>query len=128
MNLPASSPAVVVAVPRMRVPRRLVIFAAVFGLPEERFHLVAPDVGGGFGLKNPLFPEYVLALWAARRLGRPVRWIAEASEEFASAVHARDAHAAVRLALDAEGRFLALDVAFTADMGAYLSAGGPGST
>ena len=102
--------------------------ATVFGLPEARFHLVAPDVGGGFGLKNPLFPEYVLALWAARRLGRPVRWIAEASEEFPSAVHARDAHAEVRLALDAEGRFLALDVAFTADMGAYLSAGGPGST
>ncbi|GGG33106.1 carbon monoxide dehydrogenase [Caldovatus sediminis] len=102
--------------------------AAVFGLPEEQFHLVAPDVGGGFGLKNPLFPEYVLALWAARRLGRPVRWIAEASEEFAAAVHARDAQAAVRLALDAEGRFLALDVALTADMGAYLSAGGPGST
>ncbi|MBW8269166.1 xanthine dehydrogenase family protein molybdopterin-binding subunit [Caldovatus aquaticus] len=102
--------------------------AAVFGLPEERFHLVAPDVGGGFGLKNPLFPEYVLALWAARRLGRPVRWLAEPSEEFAAAVHARDAHAAVRLALDAEGRFLALEVAFTAGMGAYLSAGGPGST
>jgi carbon-monoxide dehydrogenase large subunit len=99
--------------------------ATVLGLPEDAFHLVVPDVGGGFGLKNLLFPDYVCALVAARRLGRPVRWVAGASEELAGAVHGRDLRAHARLALDAEGRFLGLDVATVADMGAYLSAVGP---
>ena len=99
--------------------------ATVFGLPEALFHLSCPDVGGGFGLKNLLFPDYVCALVAARRSGRPVRWIADASEEFAGAVHGRDLRGHARLALDAQGRFLALDVETVADMGAYLSAVGP---
>ncbi|WP_338148104.1 xanthine dehydrogenase family protein molybdopterin-binding subunit [Neoroseomonas eburnea] len=99
--------------------------ATVFGLPEDAFHLSCPDVGGGFGLKNLLFPDYVLALVAARRLGRSIRWVAEASEEFAGAVHGRDLRGTARLALDGEGRFLALDVETVADMGAYLSAVGP---
>lgn len=99
--------------------------ASVFDLPESAFHLNCPDVGGGFGLKNLLFPDYVCALVAARRSGRPVRWVAEASEEFAGAVHGRDLRGHARLALDAEGRFLGLDVETVADMGAYLSAVGP---
>lgn len=99
--------------------------ATVFALPEEAFHLGCPDVGGGFGLKNLLFPDYVCALAAARRLGRPVRWVAGASEEFAASVHGRDLRATARLALDAEGHFLGLDVETVADMGAYLSAVGP---
>lgn len=99
--------------------------ATVFGLPEAAFHLSCPDVGGGFGLKNLLFPDYVCALVAARRSGRPVRWVAGASEEFAGAVHGRDLRGHARLALDAEGRFLGLDVETVADMGAYLSAVGP---
>jgi carbon-monoxide dehydrogenase large subunit len=99
--------------------------ATVFGLPEGAFHLTCPDVGGGFGLKNLLFPDYVCALVAARRTGRPIRWVAEASEEFAGSVHGRDLRAAARLALDAEGRFTGLDVETIADMGACLSAVGP---
>ncbi len=99
---------------------------AVLGLRPERVRVHCPDVGGGFGLKNFLFPEYVALLSAARRLGRPVRWTAEATEEFLAAVHARDMQGRVRLALDAEGRFLALHVDVAADMGAYLSANGPG--
>ena len=99
--------------------------ATVFGLPEDAFHLACPDVGGGFGLKNLLFPDYVCALVAARRTGRPVRWVAGASEEFSGAVHGRDLRAKARLALDAEGRFIGLDVETVADMGAYLSAVGP---
>jgi carbon-monoxide dehydrogenase large subunit len=99
--------------------------ATVFGLPEEAFHLVCPDVGGGFGAKNFLFPEYVLALWAARRLGRSIAWQAEPSEEFAAAVHGRDLRAKARLALAKDGRFLALEISSVADMGAYLSAVGP---
>ena len=54
----------------------------VFKLPPERIQLHAPDVGGGFGIKNFLYPEWVLLLWAARNLGRPVRWLADRAEEF----------------------------------------------
>ncbi len=101
---------------------------AVFGLPEERIQLTAPDVGGGFGMKNFLYPEWVLVLWAARRLGRPVRWVAERGEEFVGAAHGRDNCTRARLALDRDGRFLALDVATVANLGAYLSSNGPGSS
>ncbi|MGH7061926.1 MAG: xanthine dehydrogenase family protein molybdopterin-binding subunit, partial [Stellaceae bacterium] len=100
----------------------------VFDMPPERIRLAAPDVGGGFGMKNFLYPEWVLVLWAARRLGRPVKWIAERAEEFAAATHGRDNHTRARLALDASGRFLALDVETVANLGAYLSSNGPGSS
>ena len=97
----------------------------VFHLPEEDFRLHCPDVGGGFGLKNFLFPEHVCLLLAARRLGRPVAWTADHTEEFQGAVHARDLRGRARLALDAEGRFLALHADLAADMGAYCSSHGP---
>ena len=99
---------------------------AVFHVPTERIRVSAPDVGGGFGVKNFLYPEWVLVLWAARRLGRPVRWVAERGEEFVSAAQGRDNLTRGRLALDAAGRFLALEVSTVADMGAYLSTSGPG--
>ncbi|MFC7476093.1 xanthine dehydrogenase family protein molybdopterin-binding subunit [Dankookia sp. GCM10030260] len=99
--------------------------ATVFGLDEAAFHLRCPDVGGGFGMKNFLFPEHVALLAAARRLGHPVAWIAEHTEEFQGAVHARDFQGKARLALDAEGRFLALHAQMAGDMGAYCSAFGP---
>ncbi len=105
---------------------RAQLAAAVFKLPEERLHVAAPDVGGGFGLKNFVYPEWVLLLWAARRLGRPVKWVAERNEEFMSSTQGRDMHASARLALDGEGRFLALSADMTANMGAYLSSFGPG--
>jgi carbon-monoxide dehydrogenase large subunit len=101
---------------------------AVFHLPLERIQLTAPDVGGGFGMKNFLYPEWVLVLWAARRLGRPVKWVAERGEEFVSGTQGRDNHTTARLALDERGRFLALDVSTVANLGAYLSANGPGSS
>lgn len=97
----------------------------VFGLPSDRFRLFAHDVGGGFGLKNFLFAEWVAVLWAARKVGRPVRWLAVTGEELAAAVHGRAVRSTARLALDANGSFLALDVDMVADMGAYLSSGGP---
>ena len=99
--------------------------AAVFGLPEARFRLRAPDVGGGFGLKNFLYPEWILLLWTARRHARPVKWVADRGEEFSAAAHGRDVHANARLALDAQGRFLALEADVTANLGAYLPGGGP---
>jgi carbon-monoxide dehydrogenase large subunit len=101
---------------------------AVFHMPPDRIHVRAPDVGGGFGVKNFLYPEWVLVLWAARRLGRPVKWIAERGEEFVSSAQGRDNHTRGRLALDQNGRFLALDVDTVANLGAYLSTNGPGSS
>ena len=101
---------------------------SVFHLPDERIRLTAPDVGGGFGMKNFLYPEWVLVLWAARRLARPIRWVAERAEEFISAAQGRDNHTRARLALDQHGRFLGLDVSTVANLGAYLSANGPGSS
>ncbi|WP_395714354.1 xanthine dehydrogenase family protein molybdopterin-binding subunit [Reyranella sp.] len=100
----------------------------VFKVPLERIHLSAPDVGGGFGMKNFVYPEWVLLLWAARKLGRPVRWIADRAEEFVAGTQGRDIDARARLALDADGRILALDVAMVANLGAYLSGNGPGAS
>jgi carbon-monoxide dehydrogenase large subunit len=101
---------------------------AVFHIPPDRIAVRAPDVGGGFGVKNFLYPEWVLVLWAARRLGRPVRWIAERGEEFVGCAQGRDNHTRGRLALNQDGRFLALDVDTVANLGAYLSTNGPGSS
>jgi aerobic carbon-monoxide dehydrogenase large subunit len=100
----------------------------VFKMPAERIRLHAPDVGGGFGMKNFLYPEWILLLWAARRLGRPVRWTADRAEEFVAGAQGRDIAARAKLALDASGRILALDVAMVANMGAYLSGNGPGAS
>ena len=98
---------------------------SVFRIPIERMRVTVPDVGGGFGMKNYVYPEYVLVLWAARKLGRPVRWISERAEDFVSSAHGRDFVARSKLALDKDGRFLGLDVRAVANMGAYLSTNGP---
>src|SRR3954454_4016938 len=102
--------------------------AAVFHMPPERVAVRAPDVGGGFGVKNFLYPEWVLVLYAARALGQPIRWVAERGEEFLSSAQGRDNDTRARLALDRDGRFLALDVDTVANLGAYLSTSGPGSS
>jgi aerobic carbon-monoxide dehydrogenase large subunit len=99
---------------------------SVFQVDEQRVRIHAPDVGGGFGLKNFLFPEYVLALWAAQHLGAAVRWLAAASEELPGAVHGRALYGTARLALNAEGEVLALHADMVSDLGAYASANGPG--
>src|SRR5207249_11099496 len=82
--------------------------ARVLGVSPAAVRFVAPDVGGGFGAKNFIYPEHVLILWAAKRVGRPVKWIATRSEGFLSDHQARDHRAEAALALDATGRFLAL--------------------
>ena len=104
---------------------RRVLAETVFRIPLARMRVVVPDVGGGFGMKNYVYPEYVLVLWAARKLGRPVRWVSERAEDFVSSAQGRDFLARARLALDKDGRFLALDVRAVANMGAYLSTNGP---
>ena len=99
--------------------------ARALGVPSATVRFVAPDVGGGFGAKNFIYPEHVLMPWAARRVHRPVKWIATRSEGFLADHQARDHQAEAALALDADGRFLALRVASVANIGAYLvSAGG----
>lgn len=100
----------------------------VFKVPPEKIKVSAPDVGGGFGLKNFLFPEWVLLLWASKKLGRPIKWVAERSEDNSSALHGRDITTDAKLALDKDGNFLALEADLTANMGAYLSAGGPNAS
>ena len=101
---------------------------SVFRVPPEQMHIACPDVGGGFGVKNALYPEWVMLLWAARRLGRPIKWMSERTEDFITTAQGRDNVTRAKLALDAEGRFLALDVSTVANLGAYLSSGGPGSS
>lgn len=101
--------------------------AHCFGMKPEMIEVACPDVGGGFGMKNVVHPEQVALLWAARRLGRPVRWVADRTEDFLAGAHGRDNLTRARLALDAEGRFLALDVETTGNLGAYVSALGPGA-
>jgi len=97
--------------------------ARALGVPPAAVRFLAPDVGGGFGAKNFPYAEHVLVLWAARRLGRPVKWVATRSETFLSDHQARDHRAEASLALDANGRFLALRVASAANVGAYLAGG-----
>ncbi|HQT77395.1 MAG TPA: xanthine dehydrogenase family protein molybdopterin-binding subunit [Rhodopila sp.] len=101
---------------------------AVLRCPRDAVRVSAPDVGGGFGIKNALYPEWVMLLWCARKLGRPVKWVEERGEDFVSTAQGRDNISRARLALDADGRFLALDVSTIAGLGAYMSAGGPGSS
>jgi aerobic carbon-monoxide dehydrogenase large subunit len=101
---------------------------SVFRCPRAAIRVSAPDVGGGFGIKNCLYPEWVLLLWAARHLDRPVKWVEDRAEDFVSTAQGRDNISHARLALDKDGHFLALDVATIAGLGAYMSGGGPGSS
>jgi len=100
---------------------RLLMTAFVMGLPEHKVRVVAPDVGGGFGSKIYLYAEDVAVTWASRQLGRPVKWTADRSESYVSDAHGRDHQTVAELALDRDGKFLAMRVKTTANLGAYLS-------
>ena len=102
---------------------------SVFRVPREQMRVSCPDVGGGFGVKNALYPEWVMLLWAARTLGRPVKWIERAHGRFRHhRARPRQYYHAPASRWTHEGRFLALDVSTIANLGAYLSSGGPGSS
>jgi len=100
---------------------RLLMTAFVLGLPEHKVRVVAPDVGGGFGSKIYLYAEDVVLTWAAKKVNRPIKWTADRSESFQSDAHGRDHATRAELALDKEGKFLAMRVTTTANVGAYLS-------
>jgi carbon-monoxide dehydrogenase large subunit len=91
------------------------------GIPEGSLRVIAPDVGGGFGTKGKHHPEETIVVWAARRLGRPVRWTAQRAESFISDAQGRDHATTAELALDTHGNFLAVRVDTVADVGAYVS-------
>mgnify|MGYP003144789446 CR=1 FL=1 len=99
--------------------------AKVMNEPSDRIRVVAKETGGSFGMKNFAYTEYSLALWAARRTGRPVQWLATRTESFLADSHAREQWADATLALDSEGRFTALDVTIYAALGACM---GPSTT
>lgn len=101
---------------------------SVFRCGRDRIRVSSPDVGGGFGVKNALYPEWVLLLWAARTLSRPVKLVQTREEDFVSTAQGRDNFTRARLALNEAGDFLGLDVQTIANLGAYMSAGGPGSS
>jgi aerobic carbon-monoxide dehydrogenase large subunit len=104
---------------------RDVLCKEVLHIPAERMRVVTPDVGGGFGTKLFPYREYALAAVAAERLKRPVKWVAERTEHFLGDAQGRDNLTRAKLALDAKGHFLALEVDLIADMGAYLSVYAP---
>jgi carbon-monoxide dehydrogenase large subunit len=100
---------------------RNALASMIFRVPEHRIRVVAGDIGGGFGAKGWQYAEHRLVLWAARKLRRPVKWTCERHEALLADEHARDNISEAELALDAEGRFLALRVRTTANLGAYVS-------
>ncbi|MCO5091209.1 xanthine dehydrogenase family protein molybdopterin-binding subunit [Bosea sp. (in: a-proteobacteria)] len=99
--------------------------AAAMGVPQERMHLLTGHVGGSFGMKAAVFPEYIVLLHAARLLKKPVKWTDQRSESFVSDHHGRDMVFEAELALDARGRFLATRFTGFGNMGGYLSPPGP---
>ena len=101
------------------------VLASVMGLELEQIHVMTPDVGGGFGTKVFVYREYPLCMVAAKLLGRPVKWTSDRSEHFVSDAQGRDNVVTAKMAMDKNGKFLAIDVDLIAAMGAYLHAYGP---
>ena len=101
---------------------RLVIGAFMLNIPESKFRVVAPDVGGGFGSKIYVYPEEAVCVWASKKLGRAVKWVADRTQAFLGDAHGRDHISEVKLALDKNNRITGLRVDTLANLGAYLSA------
>ncbi len=100
---------------------RALLAEQIFRVPHGQVRVVTSEVGGSFGMRSGIYPELVLVLWAAKRLGRPVKWTSSRREGFLSDEHGRDNVTSAELALDAGGRFLGLRVALKVDIGAYLT-------
>jgi carbon-monoxide dehydrogenase large subunit len=104
---------------------RLLMGAFVLGIPENKLRVIAPDVGGGFGSKIYHYAEEAIVTWASKKVDRPIKWTAERSESFITDAHGRDHVTHAELALDKDGKFLAMKVETKANLGAYLSTFGP---
>ena len=100
---------------------REVLARNIFGIPEHRIRVVSENVGGAFGTKGWAYTEHRLVLWLAKKLGRPVKWSCDRSEALLADEHGRDCVSEAELALDADGKFLALRVHNTSNLGAYVS-------
>jgi carbon-monoxide dehydrogenase large subunit len=100
---------------------RLVISAFIGMAPEHKLRVIAPDVGGGFGSKIFIYPEEIVALWASKRVGRPVKWVCDRSEAFLADAHGRDHVTHAEMAFDDGGRITALKAKTIANLGAYMS-------
>jgi len=101
------------------------ILADVFGLPKQKLRVITPDVGGGFGTKGFVFREYALVLEAAKRIGRPVKWLSDRTEHFLTDSQGRDNFVTAEMALDKSGRFLGIRVELLSNLGAYVHQFGP---
>src|SRR5947199_4829704 len=97
------------------------LFAIVAGLPEQNIRIISPDIGGGFGNKVPIYPGYVVATAASLLIGKPVKWVEDRSENLISTGFARDFHMSGDLALDKDGKMLALRVHLDSDNGAFFA-------
>ena len=98
---------------------------SITGVPAEKVRIHAQDVGGGFGIRSQAYPEYCALMLAARKLGKPVKWVGSRFETIVSDHHGRAAHLEGELALDRDGRFLGLRVRWVVNVGAFLSQPGP---
>ena len=105
------------------------LLASALKVPQSHMRVITGEVGGSFGMRSGLYPEMILVLWAARRLGRPVKWTSDRREGFVTDEHGRDNVSTAELALDRDGTFLALRVAINLNVGAYLTqrSAGPGT-
>lgn len=100
---------------------RLVLSAFYNVAPENKLRVIAPDVGGGFGSKIYIYPEEIVCLWASKKTGVPVKWVADRTESFLSDAHGRDHVSTVEMAFDKDNRITALKVDTIANLGAYMS-------
>ena len=100
---------------------RLVLSAFIGIAPENKLRVIAPDVGGGFGSKIFIYAEEVVCTWASRKIGRPVKWVADRTESFLADAHGRDHVTTAEAAMDATGKIIAVRVRTKANLGAYLS-------
>ena len=98
---------------------RQVLAGAVLRRPETDFHIICPDVGGGFGQRGTVYPEDALVLWASEKLGRPVKWVGERADNLTADAQARDQTGEGEMAFDGDGRVTALRVTLTTNLGAY---------
>src|SRR5438552_461598 len=103
---------------------RSILSGAVFRMPETRLRVISPDVGGGFGMKGDIYPEDGLVLWASRKLGRPVKWVATRTESLLGDNHGRDQLISAEMALDDNGKILALRAQALHAVGAYVTNAG----